>query len=111
MADGVVDGPTQAAPISVIGAPPTANQEGEMDALLLGRTKVSSGNTRIQKNVLNRITYVHISGRIFKEMGCVFNYTSFNQFIVTVSLLYARPLFRIDLGRKHFQKQQVSYFN
>lgn len=43
MADGVVDEPTQA-PISVISAPRTANQEGEMDALLLGRTKVSSHN-------------------------------------------------------------------
>lgn len=41
MADGLVDGPTQAAPISVIGAPPNANPEGEMDALLLGRTRVS----------------------------------------------------------------------
>lgn len=39
MADGVVDGTAQA-PISVISAPPTTNQEGEMDALLLGRTKV-----------------------------------------------------------------------
>lgn len=41
MADGVVDETTQAAPISVISAPPTTNPEGEMDALLLGRTRVS----------------------------------------------------------------------
>lgn len=40
MADGVVDAAT-AAPISVISAPPNTNPEGEMDALLLGRTRVS----------------------------------------------------------------------
>ncbi|KAJ6637363.1 Inactive dipeptidyl peptidase 10 [Pseudolycoriella hygida] len=39
MADGVVDETAQIAPISVISAPPTTNPEGEMDALLLGRTK------------------------------------------------------------------------
>lgn len=42
MADGVLDVPS-VVPISVIsGAPPNTNLEGEMDALLLGRTRVSS---------------------------------------------------------------------
>lgn len=49
MTDGVVEIGGGELPISVIaasGATPNANPEGEMDALLLGRTRVSNSKQK-----------------------------------------------------------------
>lgn len=53
MTDGVVEIGGGELPISVIaasGATPNANPEGEMDALLLGRTRVSNSKQKKLKN-------------------------------------------------------------